>query len=357
LAALGGLWNGIPPATRSAVVLVGLISGLVLLAIFWVAKEAQRVRRQRDAALAERRRSSVEMVWIPGGKFTMGANDGNADERPIHDVKLPGFWMDRTEVTNEEFQRFVEASGYVTLAERPLNEADFPEVPAERLRSGAITFAPPARVENLSDQTQWWRYTPGANWRHPEGPDSDLKGREKHPVVQVAWEDAVAYARWAGKRLPTEAEWEYAARGGLTHSPYIWGSDKLPEGRWMANLWQGMFPVENAGEDGFPGAAPVGSFPPNGYGLFDMAGNVWEWCADWYAGDYYGRSARENPAGPDRSEDQGEPGVEKRVLRGGSYLSSDMYCRGYRPSARMKTAPDTPMANIGFRCVKDGAAP
>lgn len=344
----------IPPATRSALIIGGFFLALFALASFWVAREARRIKRERDATLAASDPLSGDMVWIPGGKFTMGSNDGQSDEKPLHDVKVDGFWMDKTEVTNEQFARFVEATGYLTVAERKPDPKDFPGVPVENLKAGSITFIAPARVENLDDHMQWWAYTPGANWRHPEGPQSDIKGREKHPVVHVCWEDAMAYAKWAGKRLPTEAEWEFAARGGLNHEPFVWGREKVPDGKWMANIWQGVFPGENTAQDGFKGTAPVGSYPANGYGLLDMAGNVWEWCADWYLPEYYAKSPRKNPQGPDTSHDPNEPGVMKRVTRGGSFMCSDMYCRGYRPSARMKTSPDTGLANTGFRCVRSG---
>ncbi len=291
------------------------------------------------------------MVWIPLGSFIMGSDNGTPDERPAHTVEMHGFWMDQTEVTNEEFARFVEATKYVTLAERPPDPSQFPDAPPENLVPGAGVFSPAPDIESLENHLAWWRWQPGANWKHPEGPGSNFAGRERHPVVHVCWDDAQAYAKWAGKRLPTEAEWEYAARGGQRGQPYVWGNDAPNPSH--ANIWQGHFPKINTAADGWRATAPVATYPPNGFGLFDMAGNVWEWCADWYRPDTYANSAVQDPKGPSTSYDPQEPLTAKRVMRGGSYLCSDVYCSGYRPSARMKSSPDTGLAHTGFRCVKD----
>jgi sulfatase modifying factor 1 len=297
------------------------------------------------------------MVWIPGGVFWMGSDDPDlTDARPVHRVELDGFWIDRTEVTNTEFARFVDATGYVTTAERRPDAKDFPGVPKEALVPGAVVFTPPSGPVPLDDASAWWSYVPGASWRHPAGPRSELGGREAHPVVHVSWDDAFAYARWAGKRLPTEADWEFAARGGLDRKPYVWGDEKIPGGRWRANVWQGRFPTEDTAADGFPAVARVASFPANGHGLFDMAGNVWEWCADWYRPGYAARGSPRNPRGPSSSWDPDEPGIPKRVMRGGSYLCSDSYCRRYRPGARGKGAVDTGLSNVGFRCARSGCS-
>ena len=323
---------------------------------------------ERDGVRGNDSPRTNDMVWIPGGTFSMGSDGGQTDEMPIHQVAVDGFWMDKTEVTNEQFEKFVNATHYATIAERKPDPKDFPGVPPENLVPGSIVFAPPTLAEINRERAQqgfaplnkipldnhmlWWSYVPGANWRHPEGPNSDIKGREKFPVVHVAHDDAVAYCKWAGKRLPTEAEWEYAARGGLDKKHYVWGDEQTPNGKWLANIWQGKFPSENTSADNFKSTAPVASFPPNGFGLYDMAGNVWEWCADWYLPDYYAHSPGKNPRGPDSSFDPNEPGMPKRVQRGGSFLCSDVYCIGYRPSARMKSSPDTGLSHTGFRCVK-----
>jgi formylglycine-generating enzyme required for sulfatase activity len=336
------------PATRSSIILFCFAFAGVGLSIVWVTREALRIQAQREARLAQGEQQLGDMVWIPPGRFTMGSIDGAPDEQPIHDVKLRGFWMDKTEVTNGQFARFVNETGYQTLAEKPTGERP----------AGAFVFSPPASIADWTNELQWWRFVPGANWRHPAGPGSSIEGREEHPVVQVAWVDAVAYARWAGKRLPTEAEWEYAARGVLVQHRFPWGNDLLRDGRWAMNIWQGEFPREDAGEDGFRGTAPVASFPANAYGLHDMAGNVAEWCADWYAHTYYRetartRDSRENPTGPETSADPSEPGVLKRAVRGGSWLSTEKTGAAYRVSARARLAPDIPLQSTGLRCVRD----
>jgi sulfatase modifying factor 1 len=310
------------------------------------------------AAHRARPASPAGMVWIPGGEFWMGCDDPTTpDARPFHRVRVSAFWMDKTEVTNQQFARFVRATGYVTVAERKPDPRDFPGAPPENLVPGSLVFTPPEGAVPLQNAYVWWRYVPGASWRHPEGPASDLHGREKHPVVQIAWKDAAAYARWAGKRLPTEAEWEIAARGGLEGKRYCWGDARRPGGKWPANLWQGHFPDQNRVEDGFRGTAPVASFPPNGYGLYDMAGNVWEWCADWYRPDSYallaaGGKVVWNPQGPKESLDPREPGIPKRVQRGGSFLCCDHYCSRYLPGSRGKGAVDSGASHLGFRCVR-----
>jgi formylglycine-generating enzyme required for sulfatase activity len=305
------------------------------------------------------------MVWIPGGSFHMGTDDPNplfSDARPIHEVEISGFWMDQYEVTNAEYARFVEATGYVTVAERvpdweemkKILPPDAPKPSDDQLVPGSLVFTPPDRPVDWNNPANWWRWTPGACWKHPEGPGSDLTGRENHPVVHVCWEDAVAYCEWAGKRLPTEAEWEYAARGGLKQQPYVWGSEH-PDlgGKFRCNKWQGEFPHKNTAADGYIGTAPVGSFDPNGFGLYDMAGNVWEWCADWYRPDYYYISPRRNPRGPDHSFDPAEPTIPKRVQRGGSFLCSDAFCSRYKPAGRGKGDVTSAASHIGFRCVQD----
>lgn len=306
------------------------------------------------------------MVWIPPGQFTMGTSGEQAqrNEQPAHAVRISGFFMDETEVTNASFRAFVDATGYVTVAEKKpdwdeMKKTLLPGTPKPDealLVPGALAFVPPNSAVPLDNVGGWWRWTVGACWKSPEGPGSNLDGRDDHPVVQLAWEDAVAYATWAGKRLPTEAEWEYAARGGLAGKRFCWG-DEAPtdtEGR-KANIWQGDFPHRNAKADGYDRTAPVKSYAPNGFGLYDMAGNVWEWCGDWYRADAYAGRANVqlDPTGPTTFWDPSEPLVPKRVTRGGSFLCHVTYCESYRPAARRGTAVDTGMSHLGFRCVKD----
>lgn len=307
------------------------------------------------------------MVWIPGGEFTMGTNeeDSYPFEKPAHRVKVDGFWMDATEVTNAQFKAFVDATGYVTTAEKKPSWEELkkqlppgtPKPSEDVLQAGSLTFNPPEFAVSLDDYSQWWSWTTGTNWKHPDGPGSTLEGKERYPVVHVSYDDAVAYATWAGKRLPTEAEWEFASRAGKEQQRYSWGNEFNPSGKFMANTFQGGFPSKNTGDDGFSGASPVKSFPPNEYGLYDIIGNCWEWTADYYNVNYYSELAAKglaiNPKGASVPYDPQEPFAIKRVTRGGSFLCADNYCVNYRPSARQGSAFDSGMTHISFRCVKD----
>jgi len=303
------------------------------------------------------------MVWLPGGTFRMGANDCYPEEAPAHRVTVDGFWMDRYVVTNDAFARFVEATGYVTVAERPLNPADYPGAPAGALVPGALVFQKAKRQVDLRNWATWWAYVPGANWRHPEGSASSIVGRGAHPVVHVAYEDAEAYAVWAGKALPTEAEWEYAARGGLEGKIFTWGDEHFPGGKARANTWQGEFPWQNLLIDGYEGTSPVGAFPPNGYGLYDMAGNVWEWTADWFVPRHESTAHAaccppHNPrvTSPRPSYDPQQPQIRipRKVVKGGSYLCAPNYCLRYRPAARQPQMVETSLCHLGFRCIARG---
>jgi len=305
------------------------------------------------------------MAWIPGGEFSMGAQNppdmdevglkATLDSRPIHRVYVDGFFMDKTDVTNAQFEKFVKATGYVTVAERKPRAEDYPGASPENLVAGSVVFAPPEHPVSLDNYLQWWTYVPGANWRHPAGPQSSIVGKENYPVLHIAYEDAEAYAKWAGKRLPTEAEWEFAARGGLAGKPYVWGDEFRPNGKWMANTHEGHFPDKDTGDDGYVGISPVAKFPPNGYGLYDMAGDVWQWTSDWYRPDYYQQlvatGVSHNPQGPDSAYDPSEPGHKKRAQRGGSFLCTDQYCSRYMVGTRGKGDIDTGTNHLGFRCV------
>jgi len=351
----------ISPAARSALIIGGFLLVFILMSVFWVAREALRIQRERLAtSAASAGISGSGMVWIPAGGYTRGGVGEVVpwDEQPLHDVRLPGFWIDKTEVTNEQFARFVAATGYVTTAERPRQASTTRGLPAALAGQAASLGLRPAEAGEKGEPI--WGWVAGADWRHPGGPATDLQGREKHPVVHIAYEDATAYAQWAGQRLPTEAEWEYAARGGLVSMPYVWGAALRPGGKWMANVWQGAFPGERRVEDGFDGSAPVASFPANGYGLYDMAGNVWEIARDWYRPDLYAalkknpdRLARRNPQGPPVGFDPDEPDVPKKALRGGAWTSSDAGPLTFHPSSRSQLAPGVSRQDTGFRCVKE----
>ncbi|HUK95884.1 MAG TPA: formylglycine-generating enzyme family protein [Gaiellaceae bacterium] len=285
-----------------------------------------------------------DMRWIPNGTFQMGSADFYPEERPVREVEVEGFWMDEHLVTAGEFRRFVRETGYVTFCERPLAAEDYPDADPELLVPGSLVFRQTAGPVDLRDFTNWWRYEPGAFWKRPEGPGSTINGRDRHPVVHVAYEDAEAYARWAGKELPAEAEWEFAARGGLEGAVFAWGDEDFPGGRAMANTWQGEFPWQNLKVDGFAGTSPVGSFPPNGYGLYDMTGNVWEWTTDFFTASHEERAC----CAPQLLPGERFP---RRVIKGGSHLCAPNYCLRYRPAARQGEAIDTSTGHLGFRCV------
>ena len=307
------------------------------------------------------------MVKIPGGIFNMGGSGKLArnNEFPKHEVEISSFYMDIHEVTNQQFREFVNATGYVTLAERKPDWEELkhqvapgtPKPPDSVLVAGSMVFDPKDEVVNLDNFFQWWSWKPGTDWQHPYGPKSNIEGKDDHPVVHVCWYDAVAYCKWRGGRLPTEAEWEYAARGGLVDNTYPWGNEHVDKGKFKANSWQGNFPNTNTAKDGYLTTAPVMQFPPNNYGLYDVAGNVWEWCSDWFDVTYYGNLKKQgraiDPKGPAKSYDPNDPYAPKRSQRGGSYLCNDVYCASYRVSARMPGEPSTGMPHVGFRCVID----
>jgi len=300
-----------------------------------------------------------DMVWIPGGSFSMGSDHHYEEEAPAHQVKVDGFWVDRYPVTNAQFQKFVKATGHVTVAERPASPDDYPGADPALLAPASIVFIPPKSKVAMDNHYNWWAYVPGANWRRPEGPGSNIKGREKHPVVHVTFADAQVYAAWVNKTLPTEAEWEFAGRGGLVDKEFAWGDELYPRGKFMANTFQGQFPYQNTCEDGYERTSPVGAFPANGYGLYDMIGNVWEWTIDWY--QEHQRIEKppcctmDNPRGgsAETSHDPNLKGVQipRRVVKGGSYLCTPDYCRRYRPAARMAQGIDTSTGHMGFRCI------
>lgn len=308
----------------------------------------------------------AEMVWIPGGEFTMGSDLHYPEEAPAHRVAVDGFLLDAHPVTNNDFAAFVAATGHVTVAERIPDPADYPDADPRLLIASSAVFIPPTRPVALTDAYQWWSSVPGADWRHPRGPDSDLAGLGEHPVVHVAWPDVCAYADWAGKALPTEAEWEYAARGGTDDTEYAWGDELMPDGRHLANVWQGDFPTVNDQADGYYWTSPVGAFEPNGYGAFDMIGNVWEWTVDWWsthrrpsttAPSCCGATSSHNPAGGTQalSVDPAVPvtaRVPRKVMKGGSFLCAPNYCKRYRPAARLAQPVDTTTCHLGFRCVR-----
>jgi sulfatase modifying factor 1 len=314
-----------------------------------------------------RHRPHADMVQIPGGTFRMGSDHHYPEEAPEHRVTVAPFWMDRTPVTNRQFRKFVEETGHVTFAEISPDPKDYPGALPHMLKAGSLVFSPPNHPVDLSNFANWWAFKFGANWRRPYGKGSSIRGLDDHPVVHIAYRDAEAYAAWAGKALPTEAEWEFAARGGLDAAEFAWGAEFTPGGRHMANTWQGEFPRQNLAEDGFERTSPVEAFPPNGYGLFDMIGNVWEWTTDWYAAKHTADAPKaccipENPRGGSEagSYDQCQPQIRipRKVVKGGSHLCAPNYCRRYRPAARHAQPIDTSMSHVGFRCItREGNRP
>jgi formylglycine-generating enzyme required for sulfatase activity len=339
-----------------------LVTTKLGLATFLAGKEEDGQVASAAAATAQVRPDDLAgMVRIPGGSFRMGSDHHYPEERPAHWVSVSPFWMDATTVTNAQFARFVAQTGYVTVAERPLDPALYPGAKPGMLEPGALVFRMTDGPVDTSRISNWWHWTKGAHWRHPEGPGSDLAGREEHPVVHIACEDTEAYARWAGKELPTEAEWEFAARGGLDGAEFVWGEELAPGSVHLANTWQGPFPWRNFAADGFERTAPVGSYPPNGYGLYDMAGNVWQWTTDWFAARHAADPAKPcctptDPRGPpmEGSFDPAQPRarIPRKVVKGGSFLCAPSYCRRYRPAARHAQMVDTGMSHIGFRCIR-----
>ncbi|RZK73599.1 MAG: formylglycine-generating enzyme family protein [Pedobacter sp.] len=336
---------------RSNLIFLTFALGLFIFSCGRLSKEEPNDSSETRKAVAK-----DGMVLVKAGTFTMGSEDPSfADAQPLHQVTLSSFWMDEHEVTNEQFAKFVAATGYKTVAEREIDPKDFPGIPLESLVPGSAVFSPPSPSTQVSldDPLQWWKYVNGASWKHPFGTDSEAAA--KKPVVHISYTDAEAYAKWAGKRLPTEAEWEYAARAGKEQQTYYWGTELKPSGKWKANIFQGRFPNGDTKEDGHQGVADVKSYPANAFGLYDMDGNVWEWCADYYRPDYYRSSASKNPTGPKDSYDPQEPGLVKRVQRGGSFLCSDEYCNRYKAGSRGKGEINSASNNLGFRCVKDVA--